>query len=202
VTQASHFGKQVEMFNGIDATVNVRFGQGLLQGGVSTGARVTDNCFVVDSPQQKRPGFCHISPPWSAGTQVKFSGFYPLPWDLQTSVSYQNLPGLPILATHVFTSADIRSSLGRNLAAGPNGTALIDLIEPNTVFEDRLNQLDIRLTKLFRIRGARVQGNFDIYNVLNGSAILAENARFGPTWLQPTQILSARTFKFGAQLNF
>ena len=43
----------------------------LLQGGVSFGRTVSDNCFVVDSPQQKRPGFCRVELPWSTTAQLK-----------------------------------------------------------------------------------------------------------------------------------
>ena len=47
------------------------------------------------------------------------------------------------------------------------------LIEPNTVFEDRLTQVDVRLTKLLHIRRVRLQGMLDVYNLLNASTILA-----------------------------
>ena len=43
---------------------------------------------------------------------------------------------------------------------------------------------------------------YDIYNLFNSSTILSVNSRYGPTWLQPTTILGARLFKFGAQFDF
>jgi hypothetical protein len=43
---------------------------------------------------------------------------------------------------------------------------------------------------------------FDIYNVLNASSVLAINTRYGPAWLSPQQILDARSFRFGVQMNF
>src|SRR3990172_8395952 len=118
VTQESHYGKQVQVFNGVDVTLTTRCGQGgQLSGGLSAGRTVTDNCFVVDSPQQARPGFCHVSPPWSSGTQVKFLVVYPLPWELQTSATYQNTSGIPIRAIYPASNAEILPSLGRNLAS-------------------------------------------------------------------------------------
>ena len=129
VTQGSHYGKQTEVYNGADVTLNTRFGQGgQFSGGLSIGRTVTDNCFAVDSPQQTRPGFCDVSPPWSAGTQVKFLVVYPLPWDLQTSATYQNIPGIQITATYPASSAEIAPSLGRPLAAGLTATAPVELI--------------------------------------------------------------------------
>ena len=52
-TLARNFGKQIQHWNGLDATVNLRFGrQFTLQGGLSTGRQVTDNCEVVaDLPE-------------------------------------------------------------------------------------------------------------------------------------------------------
>ena len=38
--------------------------------------------------------------------------------------------------------------------------------------------------------------------VSGATFMVAENTRYGASWMQPTQILGARLFKFGAQLNF
>lgn len=204
VTQMSRFGKQTEVYNGIDVTMNARFGKGaLLQGGVSTGQTVVDNCVVVDSPQQQRPGFCRTINPWRGQTQVKMSGVYPLPWwGLQTSATFQNLPGASVSALRPYTNAEVAPSLGRNLAAGPNGVVLVDLIPPYSKFEDRLTQVDLRFTKMVRVGRARVQGRFDIYNLLNANTVLAVNGVYGPAWTTPTLILAGRIFKFGAQVDF
>ena len=51
VTQASNFGTQTEVFNGVDVTLSARFAQGgQVSGGVSTGRTVTDNCYVNSDP--------------------------------------------------------------------------------------------------------------------------------------------------------
>src|SRR5712691_629335 len=141
-TQASHYGKMSEVFDGVDVTIGARFGKrGQVQGGMATGRTVTDNCgLVIDSPSTAtagtpagaalalaavdlRPGFCNVARPWSSSTQVKFSVVYALPWDFQASSIYQNIPGVPIRASYVATDAEIRPSLGRNLAACPSQTA-------------------------------------------------------------------------------
>jgi len=83
-----------------------------------------------------------------------------------------------------------------------NATATVTLVEPNTMFEKRLNQLDIRLNKLVKLGRARLQGMFDVYNVFNDNAVLQVQMRYGPTWLRPNRVLGARLFKFGAQLDF
>jgi len=209
VTQASHYGKQSEVFNGVDVTLSARFGEGgQIQGGLSTGRTATDNCFVVDSPQQVRPDFCHISRPWSAATQLKLLAVYPLPWALQASAIYQNIPGIPMAASYVATNREIAQSLGRNLgacrgAAICNASAApFDLIPPQTLFEGRLQQLDLRFSRIFRMAQFRLQGNLDIYNVLNANDILNMQGRYGPRWLDAVQILGGRLVKFGAQIDF
>jgi hypothetical protein len=203
ITHTSNFGNQSEVFNGFDISVNARLGEGrLIQGGISTGQKVTDTCLIVDTPQLARPGFCKVTPPWSAGTQMKISAAYPLPWGFSASATYQNLPGIPISASYVASNAQIAPSLGRNLAAGAAGTATIDLIPPQSMFEDRLNQVDLRFLKTFVVRTVKLQAMFDLYNVLNANTVLLENATYGASWLKPTQILGGRLLKFGAQITF
>lgn len=217
VRLASDFGDQTEVFDGIDVTFNGRFGEGgVIQGGVSTGQMVKDTCetggvpswsqnapvtpVTFDSPQRQ---FCRQTEPWAVSTNVKFALTYPLPWaGLRASATYQNLPGLPILASYAATNAQIAPSLGRNLSSGTAGTFIVDLIEPFTEFEDRLNQLDLRLGKIFRVGQGRITGNLDVYNVFNANSVLQMTTRYGPIWLRPTTILGARLFRFSAQVDF
>ena len=221
VALSEGYGKRTEVFNGVDATVNARFGAGgVLSGGLSVGRTATDTCSFNDQPQviaagitgfatlPKTSEFCRINPPWSAGTQVKFLLVYPLPWNLQASATYQNIPGLPITASYVATNAQILPSLGRNLgacrgAAVCNATATIDLIPPNSLFEDRIQQVDLRLTRKFDLGGGlEVRGNFDLYNAFNASSVLSSNTRYGPQYLNAVNILAGRLFKFGFQVDF
>ena len=76
------------------------------------------------------------------------------------------------------------------------------VIAPNTMFEDRLSQFDVRFTKIVRVGRARVQGMLDIYNLFNANSVLSVNTRLGPSWLRPASVLGARLFKVGAQLDF
>jgi hypothetical protein len=217
VTQASRFGNRREVYNGVDATVNWRFGQGgLFQGGTNVGHTVTE-CVAPDAPQQ----FCKNVPPFFL-PQFKFSGAYPLPfWDLGVSATFQSVPGPSIgfltpaaaygtsyggLPTnsgqYTVSSAEVKPSLGRDLSSGPNGVTTVFLVEPNQYFEDRLNQVDIRFTKTVRVGRGRVRGSFDIYNLFNSAAILALNGTYPKEYLRPPQILGGRLFKFGGQFDF
>ncbi|MGE3508435.1 MAG: carboxypeptidase regulatory-like domain-containing protein [Vicinamibacterales bacterium] len=200
VTDARNFGKQTEVYNGMDITMNARIRQGaFVQGGMSTGNTITDECFTVDSPQQQL--FCRVAPPFMR-PQFKFSGSYPLPWDLQMSAVFQSLPGIPIAASYVATTAEVARTLGRPLAGGTATVTIPNVIAPQTIFENRYSQLDVRFIRNFRLGGVRLQAMFDAYNLFNTTAILATNARLGPQWLSPTTVMDARILKVGAQLNF
>ncbi len=215
------------MFNGVDVTLNARFAEGAqFSGGLSLGRTVTDNCIVVDSPgsttvfspggtagttgtlQDARDGFCQVTPPWSAGTQVKFLVVYPLPWGVQTSAIYQTGPGIPITASHVVTNAAIAPSLGRNLAACGNRLPCtanneIALIPDQTMFEPRYQQLDLRFSRMFGLAGtARLRGNLDLHNIFNASDVLSLNTRYGDVWQNPIAILGGRLLKLSAQFDF
>jgi hypothetical protein len=208
VSQASRFGKQSRTSNFFGFNVNTRFGAGVsLGGGVDIGRTVEDRCFVVDSPQELL--YCKLVPPWSAETQARVYGSYPLPAGFMVSGTFKSLPGPAIAADYAAPNAIIAQSLGRNLSGGAR-SALVPLMDPRRTFEDRLNQLDLRLTKILKARGrSELQANFDVYNVLNSSAINGVNTRYGPSWLLPSappsrggSILQGRLAQFSAKLRF
>ena len=220
-----------QVFDGLDITINSRVSSDLfVYGGVSLGRTRFNDCGArPDSPaavptlaltaggagtgggwdSQEAAGLilpkghhCDVSPPFFR-PGWKLSGAYTLPWyDVQLSGFLQNLPGVPILATWNAPGDAIEPSLGRPLAGGAR-SAEVHLIRPGTMFADRLNQLDIRLSKLFRFDADReLRLMFDAYNMLNNNAPLAINDTYGPAWQVPVNILLARFVKFGAQLTW
>ena len=215
VSLASNYGQQEEIYNGFDLTLNARLRRGVVfGGGLNTGKTNTDNCDVVlTRPQVQFTGpsggsvleprtstFCHVVTPWL--TQFKGSGTFGLPYGFRTGITYQNIPGIPIYATYVVSNALIAPVLNRDLAAGSRANVTVDLIPPQTQFEDRIQQLDVRFSRVFRIQQWRLETQFDLYNALNASPILSINTRYGTAWLTPTEVLAGRLLKFGMQLDF
>jgi hypothetical protein len=207
VVNSDTFGGRSQVFNGIDALINARFGDGgYVYGGLSTGQMVTDNCATSDVPAQ----FCKDTSPWKANTEAKLTVIYPLPWwGLQTSVAYQNLPGIPRAASYVAPNAQIAPSLGRNLAACPapsgpcNATAIVQLVAPNTLFENRGNQVDLRFSKILRLGTTqRLQANFEVFNLTNAGDVIVVVNTYGTSWLVPNGIITGRLFKWSLQYNF
>ena len=70
------------------------------------------------------------------------------------------------------------------------------------VFIERLNQIDFRVAKLFRVGTTRTSLNFDFYNIMNSNSVLTENATYGAAWRTPQSILLPRLFKLSAQFDF
>ena len=80
--------------------------------------------------------------------------------------------------------------------------ATIALLQPFTRFEDRLTQIDMRLTKTAKLGRMTLKGMFDVYNLFNNSTILGDNFTVGSQYLKPTAVLGARLIKFGTQIEF
>jgi hypothetical protein len=116
--QPTENGNQSEVYDGFDAVLNVRLSRRInINGGVNTGRTVTDNCGLVQDNLQfgvvttpRSDPYCHVVPPWSASTQVKFSGAFPLPYQFQAAATYQNLPGIVYTGAATFTNAQIAPS--------------------------------------------------------------------------------------------
>jgi len=97
-------------------------------------------------------------------------------------------------------------ALGRNLAAGATANKAIMLIQPGTVYLDRLHQIDMRLSKGFRIRGYRLRGDVNVYNLGNVTYTSAYNSTFttvgANSFLRPNDVLAGRTVKVSGQIDF
>jgi len=211
VTDASRFGKQTEHYNGVDISVNLRPTNGLtVQGGFSAGRSSTEACDVTPKMDDPSPRFCHLQTPF----HTNFMGLiaYTVPRiDLQVggtfvSKPYQgvNVPSISsqsLAANWVVSNGLIAPSLGRNLAGGA-ANATVNLVEPGTLYGDRLNQLDFRIGKILRLGGLRTALNVDLFNAFNASTVLLTNPNYGPQYLRPLEVLPGRFFKLGAKFDF
>jgi hypothetical protein len=211
VTHSKNFGKQTDRWNGVDVNVNARLSNGLfVQGGTSTGRRVTDNCeilAVVPEAGATSVPYCHEAQDWT--TQVKGAASYIVPRiDVSVAATYQYLPGPEIAANWAVPARLVTGQLGRPLA-GNAANVTVNLVEPGTEYNAGLNQLDLRFAKIFRFGGSRATINVDLYNATNANTILTlnngyvTNAQDQPTtWQVPNAILQPRFFKIGAQFDF
>jgi len=204
-TLARDYGDQIQQWNGVDLTVNARLRRDLyVQGGMSTGRTLTDNCEILQQIPESNPlGLPYCRQLTNFLTQYKFLGSYTVPKIVvQVSGAFQSIPGPVLAANRVTTPA--QTSLGRPFTNAANLT--LNLLEPGTMYGERLNQLDFRVAKLLRYGNWRTTLNFDLYNAFNADTVLAENSTYaGPAldqWRVPTTIVTARFAKFSVQLDF
>src|SRR6185436_8953150 len=182
---ASVVGPDMVMnWQGVDVGVNVRAKNGLtVQGGTSTGRRMTDACDVRAVVPERTSStaivpsggllssltnpYCRVVEPYR--TSATGLATYMIPKiDVQTSLTWQSNPGPEIAANYVATNAWIAQGpqpLGRNLSGVAEVTK--NLIEPGTVFVPRRNNFDMRLSKVQRFGSKRLTLSVDGYNLTN-----------------------------------
>jgi hypothetical protein len=219
---SSDFGEMKENWHGVDVSVTARLRSGLnVQGGTSSGRRLQDNCSVraalpetyswasTTAVQTTRVTtstgglanpYCRVVEPFL--TSFRGLATYVIPRiDLQVSGTWRSDPGPDLGANYVVTSAIALPSLGRNLSSG---NVTVNLIPPATLYGERLNNLDMRIAKIFRFRGTRAQFGVDVYNLLNTDVVTAYNNGYSPTgaWLTPTAIQPARYARLNLQVDF
>jgi hypothetical protein len=215
-TPAENYGKWNQVFNGILFNVSARPRNGLVfQGGLGTGTTRTDYCEVRallperNTPILPQPTDPTPTNPWcntSTGFITRYTGLgsYTLPKvDVQFSGTFRSDQGAPLAANWAASNAVIQPSLGRPLSnSAPNAT--INLIEPGTMYGDRVNEIDLRFAKLLRFGRTRTNVGFDVYNILNSASVLTYNQAFIPNgnWLIPNSVLQPRFWKFSVQVDF
>jgi hypothetical protein len=211
VKDASKLGKMIDHWDGFDVNVDARLQAGLrLQGGVSSGKATTDNCDLVDDAPELLAGtpaaYCHQESPFLA--QYKALASYTLPWyGVRVAGTFQSLPGPNILANA--SAGLLTTTLGRPFTSA---ATTLGLIQPQAVFGDRLNEFDLRFTKVVNVHRGNVDLNFDLFNAFNSDAILGQVNTFVPgqspasgvatTWQRPTSVIQPRFLKISARWDF
>jgi hypothetical protein len=222
VTLAKNYGKQTEHFDGVNVTLNARLQSGLLvQGGLGTGRVVTNDCDIVDDLPEMLHTF--LGAPTRAfvfaarplerceennGLQTRLQGLaaYTIPRiDVQISGTFQNLPGAVVAANANVAAAT--TTLGRRFSSDlpaplPAFGRFFNIVDAGDLYVERLNQIDFRVSKILRFGSTRTNVNFDLFNLLNSNAVIAENFTYGAAWRRPQTILLPRLFKLSAQFDF
>ena len=218
ITDSRGFGEWSQYFNGMDVTVNARTQDGLtLQGGrerrpdgvgrlrrpvalpelaVTIGAGLQGSGVSQTSP------YCHVA----TGFLTQFRGLatYTIPKvDVQVSGVLQSKPGPQLSANYAVPASVIAQALGRP-PAGNVTNVTVNLVEPGTLYGDRINQMDLRTAKILRFGSTRTMIALDLYNAFNSSVVLTYNNAFVPggSWLQPNTILTGRLARISAELTW
>jgi hypothetical protein len=152
--------------------------------------------------------------PWcdtSTGFVTRLTGLasYTIPTvDVQISGTFRSDPGGQLAAN--YSVAPSGTTLGRTFAGLGSPTITVNLVEPGTLYGDRVNQVDMRFAKVLRFGPTRATVGFDVYNLANSATPLTYNQTFivpdpvnpASKWLRPNSVLQARFVKFSAQFDF
>ena len=142
--------------------------------------------------------------------EFKVSGSYRLPWQLQVNAAFQSYTG-PRLPTRwsigrtTRYAADCIGPCRPGALVIPNMTAttyVLDLTPPGSEYYGRLNQLDLGVRKMFKIRGVQYSGQADIFNATNSSYIKSQTTTLGPSFGQVLSTLQPITMRLALQLRF
>ena len=224
VTDSGRYGGWYHYFNAIDVTVEARVrGRFRFAGGTSTGQTVADNCAVrqrlpeltttttgttafgaglMTSAVTPVSPYCHVA--FGVLTHARgLSSFLVPKLNLEVAATFQSKPGPMLAANYAAPNSVVSPSLGRNLS-GNAAAVTVNLVAPGSLYGHRLNQLDVRLAKVFGPGRYRTVVGADIYNVLNSNAVLTYNNTFVPDgpWLQPLAVLTPRLIKFTAAFDW
>jgi hypothetical protein len=214
VTLSKNYGNQSQVSHAFNLNATARSAFGLVvQGGLNYSRTNTDRCDIrAQVPEYSVPLSTTTTPtnPWCSFSQHLLRGTalasYTIPRiDIQVAGAFRSDQGDELAANWTFGQADT-VGLDRALAGGST-TAVVNLIEPGTLYGDRVNQFDFRLAKILRFGGKRTNLGLDVYNVFNANPVLTYSPSFVPneavnTWLRPNSVLTPRFAKISVQFDF
>jgi hypothetical protein len=159
--------------------------RGFDHGGTYTGVDFSN----PNSSINRNDGSVFIDLPWA----FTLSGSYQLPYAVILSGKYTARAGDPLNRTTVFTGLTA-SQASETIRLAQRGT---DRTEDVTKF------VDIRFAKRFTVPGlTSLEGNLDVFNILNANHVLLQTEQIGTTWGRPTRILTPRIVRFGVTARF
>ncbi|MGC4082372.1 MAG: hypothetical protein QM736_09765 [Vicinamibacterales bacterium] len=98
-----------------------------------------------------------------------------------------------------------KCTVGQLVDPGMTQSSLnVPLVAPMTGYGDRINQLDVNVTKNVKIGRFNIQPKLDVFNLLNRAPVTnVLGLNYGTTaYMVPSVILNPRTFQIGANVRF
>jgi hypothetical protein len=222
-TFLSEFGLEPIQYNhGYELNLNARLPFGThIQGGISADRAINDDCYLakLGDPEngQKNPvtgdQYCHDVTPFRP--DIKLLASHTLPWGVQVAGTYQHVYGPGEFAAWTYSQASanaagfsLTTTAGATAAQRASVTRTVNLLQTGQQYGKGMHQLDVRVAKRVRMGSRRLTIMADVYNAFNSAWVFSQNGTLGTnytvsaTWLRPTNVLTARMFKVGMQLEF
>jgi hypothetical protein len=209
-TLDKNFGGQTQAANNVSLNVTARPRAGFtLQGGFNSAVTKSDSCDLRELLPETAAAnpWCDTSTGWV--TRYTALASYTIPKvDVLVAGTVRSDQGQSLAANWaVPNSATV--GLNRGFAGLASPTLTVNLIEPGSLYGDRVNEVNLRFAKILRFGRTRSNVGIDLYNAFNAAPVLTYNQTFSPTvtsgtaaWLRPTSVLQARYLKVSAQIDF
>ena len=222
-TFLKNYGLEPIQYNhGYEVNVQARLPFGtMLQGGISADRAINNDCYNAElgDPENAMVNpitgdqYCHDVTPFRP--DVKLLASHTFPGGIQVAGTYQRVYGPGEFAAWTYSQASANAA-GFTLTTATGSTAAqraaafrtVNLLQTGQQYGTSMHQLDLRVAKRFRIGTSRLTVMGDVYNLFNSDWVFSQNGTLGTNyavssnWLRPTNVLTARMFKIGAQFDF
>jgi hypothetical protein len=222
-TFLSEFGLEPIQYNhGYEVNMNARLPFGThIQGGISADRVINNDCYAAElgDPEAAMVNpitgdqYCHDVTPFRP--DIKLLASHTLPWGVQVAGTYQHVYGPGEFAAWTYSQASanaagfsLTTTSGATAAQRASVTRTVNLLQTGQQYGDGMHQLDLRVAKRVQMGNRRLTVMADVYNAFNSDWVFSQNGTLGTNytvstnWLRPTNVLTARMFKVGAQLEF
>jgi Carboxypeptidase regulatory-like domain len=204
-----------QIYNSYNFEFRLRPGAGAqIFGGLAVERQLDVNCTAPDDPNDLR--FCNDKQndiPYHQN--LKLAGSYPLPYGVTVSAAFQSNESPNSTRTMLFTRASRYPSTcpapcpaGERIApTGVMGQSSLNIpLEPAAATRvERINQLDLKFAKTFKVQRFSVAPTLEIFNVNNSDAIVSyvsTSSLSSSGYLKPNSILQGRLIGVGAQVRW
>jgi hypothetical protein len=210
------------IYNAFSLEFRARPGRGSqLFGGLSFERQLNVNCTSPDNPNSVR--FCDDRVndiPYNKN--FKMAGSYPLPYGITLSGSFQSQVGNSIRGMAATTGGDtmtITRGTSRYPATCPApcpagavilpttfqpATLVVKLVPDGAVFTERINQLDLKVSKTFKVNRVSILPTLEVFNVTNSDAVVSYVSTnvLAASYLRPNSILQGRIIGIGTGVRW
>jgi hypothetical protein len=203
------------IYNAYSFEFKARPGRGAqLFGGLSVERQLDANCTAPDNPNSFR--FCddrENGVPFRKNFKV--AGSLPLRWGVTMSMALQSNEGIPsrnnaVGAMYMGITRGSTRYPANCPAPCPAGQVIlpasfnpatlnVQLVDADTIFSERITQLDLKLTKTFRTGRVSISPTVEMFNVINSDAIVSYVTTnvLNAAYLRPNSILQGRMLGVG-----